>query len=337
MVCFFFFNRPPPVFSGPSGSCRSKSYHHLMYNHPARYSDNIHSDPLYRKTIRSIRPVEAAGFIPAQSFGGRRGHTRYVIVNEHEPRKKLLRSATRIPRHFLMEEPTEILELYPCNIKRYTPRTAHHQPHPHRSHASQQHLSEEEEEAEEGKGRKRTSLSKNHRPHSLSDLNQPANFYIGERVESHKSAAKDGHGRYRAQEDEEEEEDGGNEDWRVVESQPRGQPSGRGSDPLVRTRRNIQSPGRPGQSPTRTKHSESHAKSKMRAKLETPVTESDSASLASSSDQQNSSTDQYIQVIHNKERYLKSDTRQGKAAKKKSKGSFDLNGTDSNDLVCSNV
>uniref|UniRef100_A0A3P8V4S1 Transmembrane channel-like protein n=1 Tax=Cynoglossus semilaevis TaxID=244447 RepID=A0A3P8V4S1_CYNSE len=250
------------LICGPSGSCRSKSYHHLMYNHPARYSDNIHSDPLYRKTIRSIRPVEAAGFIPAQSFGGRRGHTRYVIVNEHEPRKKLLRSATRIPRHFLMEEPTEILELYPCNIKRYTPRTAHHQPHPH-----------QEEEAEEGKGRKRTSLSKNHRPHSLSDLNQPANFYIGERVESHKSAAKDG------------------------------------SDPLVRTR----------------------------PKLETPVTESDSASLASSSDQQNSSTDQYIQVIHNKERYLKSDTRQGKAAKKKSKGSFDLNGTDSNDLVCSNV
>lgn len=82
---------------------------------------------------------------------------------------------------------------------------------------------------------------------------------------------------------------------------------------------------------------ESHVKPKTKPKLDPSLTESDSASLASSSDQQNSSTDQYIQVIHNKERYLKSDTRQGKLAKKKSKTSFDLNASDSNDLVCSNV
>uniref|UniRef100_A0A4W6D6B4 Transmembrane channel-like protein n=1 Tax=Lates calcarifer TaxID=8187 RepID=A0A4W6D6B4_LATCA len=240
--------------------------HSLMY---PRYSDNIHSDPLYRKTVRSLHPVEAAGFIAAQSYGGRRGHTtRYVIVNEHEPRKKLLRSTTRIPRHYLMEEPGEILELYPRNIKRYIPRAAHHQPHPH------------QEEEEEGKGRRRTSLGKYHRPRSLSDLHQPAHFYIGE--------SKDD-----------------------LESHSR--------------------------SPARTRHTESYVKPKTRPKLETPLTESDSASLASSSDQQNSSTDQYIQVIHNKERYLKSDGRQGKLAKKKSKASFDLNVTEANDLVCSNV
>uniref|UniRef100_A0A8C4GFW3 Transmembrane channel-like protein n=1 Tax=Dicentrarchus labrax TaxID=13489 RepID=A0A8C4GFW3_DICLA len=256
-------NRPPPFLGGPSSTCRSKSYHHMAYNPPARYSDNIHSDPLYRKTIRPIHPVEAAGIITAQSYGGRRGHTtRYVIVNEHEPRKKLLRSATRIPRHYLMEESAEILELYPRNIKRYTPRAAHYHPHPHRM-----------------------SLGKAHRPRSLSDLHQPPHFYIGDRVESHMSVAKDSHaarGKYGA-------------------------------------------------------HVESYVKPKTRPKLETPLTESDSASLASSSDQQNSSTDQYIQVIHNKERYLKSDAKQGKLAKKKSKTSFDVNVTESNDLVSSNV
>lgn len=313
-----------------------------MYNPPARYSDKIHSDPLYRKTIRPVHPVEAAGYITAQSYGGRRGHTtRYVIVNEHEPRKKLLRSASRIPRHYIMEEPAEILELYPRNVKRYTPRTTLHHPHPHRSHPPQQHLSEEEEEEEEGKGRRRMSLGKAHRPRSLSDLHQPAHFYIGDRVESHMSMAKDSHtvrGRYGAQ-GEDEEGDGEEEiDWGDLESHSRSQANVRGADPLlVRTRHHIHSPGIHCQSPTRTRHTESYVKPKSRPKLETPLTESDSASLASSSDQQNSSTDQYIQVIHNKERYLKSDARQGKMAKKKSKTSFDLNVTESNDLVCSNV
>ncbi|XP_067453806.1 transmembrane channel-like protein 3 [Thunnus thynnus] len=335
-------NRLPPFLGGPSGTCRSKSYHQMAYNPSARYSDNIHSDPLYRKTTRSIHPVEAAGIITAQSYGGRRGHTtRYVIVNEHEPRKKLLRSATRIPRHYLMEEPAEILELYPRNIKRYTPRTTHHPPHPHRSYPSEQHLSEEEEEEEEGKGRRRMSLGKAHRPRSLSDLHQPAHFYIGERVESHMSMAKDSHaarGRYRAQEEDEEEDGEGETDWRDLKSHSRSQANVRGGDPLlVRTRRHIHSPGRHCQSPARTRHMESYVKPKTRPKLEPSLTESDSASLASSSDQQNSSTDQYIQVIHNKERYLKSDTRQGKLAKKKSKTNFDSNVSESNDLVCSNV
>lgn len=335
-------NRPPPFLGGPSGTCRSKSYHQMAYNPPACCSDNIHSDPLCRKTIRSIHPVEAAGIITAQGYGGRRGHTtRYVIVNEHEPRKKLLRSATRIPRHYLMKESAEILELYPRNIKRYTPRTTHHQPHPHRSHPSQQHLSEEEEEEEEGKGRRRMSLGKAHRPRSLSDLHQPAHFYIGDRVESHTSMATDSctaQGRYGAQEEDEEEDGEGHMDWGDLESHSRFKANVRGAHPLlVRTRRHIHSPGRHHQSPARSRHTETYVKPRMRPKLETPLTESDSASLASSSDQQNSSTDQYIQVINNKERCLKSDTSQGKLAKKISKTSFDLHSAESNDLVSSNV
>ncbi|KAM7406648.1 hypothetical protein PAMP_001015 [Pampus punctatissimus] len=331
-------NRPSPFLGGPIGTCRSRSYHHMAYNPPASYSDNIQSDPLYRKTSRPIHPVETAGIIAAQSYGGRRGHTtRYVIVNEHEPRKKLLRSATRIPRHYLMEEPAEILELYPRNIKRYTPCTAHHQANPHRSHKSQQHLSEEEEEEEEGKGRRRMTLGKTHWPRSLSELHQPAHFYIGEHAESHMFMAKHStaaRGRYGVQEGDGEEE----MDWRELESHSRSQANERGADPVqVQTRRHMHSPGRHCQSPARTRHMESHVKPRTRPKFEPPLTESDSASLASSSDQQNSSTDQYIQIIHNKERYLKSNTRQGKLAKKKSKTNFDLNDSESNDLVCSNV
>lgn len=329
-VCVFSLNRPPVFLGGPSGTCRSKSYHHMMYNPPSRYSDNIHSDPLYRKTIRSLHPVEAAGIITAQSYSGRRGHTtRYVIVNEHEPRKKLLRSTTRIPRHYLMEEPAEILELYPRNIKRYTTRAVHHH-HPHRSHSSQQHLSEEEEEEEEaGNSRRRVVVGKTHRPRSLSDLHQPAHFYIGDRGEGHSSTNKD-RGRYGAPD--EEEEDGEEMDWGDTEAN-----ASRADPVVVRTRRYVHSPGRHCQSPAKTRHVESYVKPKMRPKLEPPVTESDSASVASSSDQQNSSIDQYIQVIHNKERYLKSDTRHAKMAKKKSKSSFDPRGSESNDLLCSNV
>ncbi|XP_061613977.1 transmembrane channel-like protein 3 [Phyllopteryx taeniolatus] len=318
-------HRHTPFLGGQSGSCHSKSYYHKAYNHPPRSSDNIHSDPLYRKTLHAIHPVEPAGIITAHNYGVRRGHaTRYVIVNEHEPRKKLLRSATRIPRHYLMEEePGEILELYPCNIKRYTPRTPHHQAHPHRSHLSQQNLNGEEER--EGKRRRRILLEKAHRPFSLSDLHQPARFYIGDRVKSNR-------GMYRAQEEDDEEE--GDIRWRSLKS--RSQDSIRGAESLlVRTRHPMNSPGRHGQSPTSSRHMEPCVKSKTRPKLEHALTESDSASLASSSDQQNSGTDQYIQVIHNKERDLKSDTRQGKLSKERLK--LTLDSLESNDLVCSNV
>uniref|UniRef100_A0A668S4A1 Transmembrane channel-like protein n=1 Tax=Oreochromis aureus TaxID=47969 RepID=A0A668S4A1_OREAU len=296
-------NRPPPFLGGPSGASRSKSYHHMVYNSPPHCSDSIHSDPLCRKTIHSVHPVEAAGIITAQSYRGRRGHTtRYVIVNEHEPRKKLLRSATRIPRHYFMEEPTEIMELYPRNVRRYTPRNAHSKPRPYQSHASQQHPSEEDEEEDQGKGRRKMSLGKTHRPRSPSNLQQPAHFYIGDRLETYITISKENHpaqGRY-----------------------------GSHSESQANVRCLSQ---------TRARHVEPHVKSKTKQKLENVQTESDSASLASSSDQQNSSNDQYIQVIHNKERYLKSGARQGQMAKKKSKTSFDLKITESNDLVCSNV
>lgn len=316
----------------------------MAYNPPARHCDNIHSDPLCRKTIRSLHHVEAAGIVCSQGYKGRRGHTtRYVIVNEHEPRKKLLRSATRIPQHYLMGEPAEILELYPRNIKRYTPRNTHYQPHSHRTRRSQQHLSGEEEEEEEGKGKnkKRMSLGKTHRPCSLSDLHQPPHFYIGDHVETNMSTAKESHttqGRYGAQEEDDVEKGEEAMDWGDLKSRSRFQADVKEGDLiLTRTRRHIQSPARHYESPIRIKHMESYVKPKMKPKLETPLTESDSVSLASSSDQQNSSTDQYIQVIHNHERYLKSDAQQGKIAKKMSKTSFDLNFTESNDLVSSNV
>ncbi|XP_076743230.1 transmembrane channel-like protein 3 isoform X3 [Maylandia zebra] len=335
-------NRPPPFLGGPSGTCRSKSYHHMVYNSPPHCSESIHSDPLCRKTVHSVHPVEAAGIITAQSYRGRRGHTtRYVIVNEHEPRKKLLRSATRIPRHYFMEEPTEIMELYPRNVRRYTPRNAHSKPRPYQSHASQQHPSEEDEEEDQGKGRRKMSLGKTHRARSPSNLQQPAHFYIGDRLETYITISKENHtaqGRYGAQDVDEEENGVGEIACGDEESHSESQANVRVVDPLLlQTRCHIHSPRRQYLSQTRARHVEPHVKSKTKQKLENVQTESDSASLASSSDQQNSSNDQYIQVIHNKERYLKSGARQGQMAKKKSKTSFDLKITESNDLVCSNV
>uniref|UniRef100_A0A4W5M975 Transmembrane channel-like protein n=2 Tax=Salmoninae TaxID=504568 RepID=A0A4W5M975_9TELE len=321
--------RSPTVSILHNGTCRSKSYHHVAYNPPTRYSsENIHSDPLYRKTIRPMHSAEAAGIVTAQSYVGRRPYTtRYVIVNEHEARKKLLRSATRVPRHFRAEDPVgEIVELIPRNIKRYTPRAPHLHGHPHRLNPPQSHLSDEEEE-EEARGKResrRGSFGQTHWPRSLSDLHQPARFYIGESLEAKLSmASKDSHtarGRYGG-----EAQKG---DWEDMET-------------------HTQSPARHPHSPSRLAHSspqgpgrrlEPQVKPKTsRSKLEPSLTESDSASLASSSDQQNSSTDQYIQVIHNKDKYLKSEARQGKLAKKKSKASIDLNVSGSKDLVCSNV
>ncbi|KAM8889544.1 transmembrane channel-like protein 3 [Synchiropus picturatus] len=281
-----------------------------------------------RSPIRSLLPKQRLEQIPSrrtprplhapenatQGYRGRRGHaTRYVILNEQEPRRKLLRSATRIPRHYLMEEPAQIVELYPCSVKRYAARA----PQLYRENLSQEHLSGE------GNGRqRRLALGNTHRPHSLSDLHQPAHFYIGER-ESHLPPVTDrrqARGRYGARGQEEAEE---------LNPRLQAEPHG------PRTRRLFHSSARPGQSqPVRSKHSESCVRSKSRQKMEPPLTESDSASLASSSDQQNSSTDQYIQVIHNKERHLNPESQQ-MMVKKKSVTTVDLK--ESRDLVCSNV
>uniref|UniRef100_A0A3Q3BEF4 Transmembrane channel-like protein n=1 Tax=Kryptolebias marmoratus TaxID=37003 RepID=A0A3Q3BEF4_KRYMA len=289
-----YIPNPRPFIGGPSGTCRSKSCLHMAYNSPAHCSDSNQSEPLYRKTVRPLHPAEAPGIIAAQSYGGRRGHaTRYVIINEHESRKKLLRSATRIPCHYVMEEPAEILELYPRNIRRYPTRTTHHQPHSYRSHTPQ-HLSKEEEEGEEerDKGRRKVSLGKTHRPRSLSDLHQQAQFYIGEGRNDNHAA------RYRVQEDDEEDNSKGDKDWVDLDFHSPAQVNRKSAEP-GRSGHHLRYPRRPSQSPSRSRHLESHVKTKLRAKLETPLTESDSASAASSSDQQNSSTDQYIQVIHN--------------------------------------
>ncbi|XP_066504152.1 transmembrane channel-like protein 3 [Hoplias malabaricus] len=293
--------RHPGYLGGMSSSCRSKSYHHMSYNPPLRYSENIHSDPLFRKSLRPLRPEP--GIITAQSYGSRRAlSTRYVIVNEHEPRKKLLRSTTRIPRHYRLVDEPEIVELYPRSIKRYIPRT------PHRSQPP--HLSEEEEEEEVDEaaknGGKRASFPQSHRPKSLSDLHQSAHFYIGDTLDSRLAQS------FYGEEEEEEEEYG--EEWEEESSHPKSS----------RTKFLKETPHRHGEGPVKPK-----AKSKRKG--EPPLTESDSASLASSSDQQNSSTDQYIQVIHNKEKYLKHNA---KMTKKKSKPGGEVNPTG---FVCSNV
>lgn len=267
----------------------------MAYNPCARYAENIHSDPLFRKTHRPMH--KEPGVIMAQSYAGHRAHTtRYVIVNEHEARKKM-RSTVRLPRHYrLADEPAEIVELYPRNVKRYIPRT------PHRSH--QPHLSEEEEEDPKSSTRK-GSIRQSQRPRSLSDLHQTARFYIGDTVESQVSMEQGLYG--------DEEDDDQDEDW-------------------VNDSSNLCSQTNIPESTHR--YVEPHVKSKSKQKVEPSLTESDSASLASSSDQQNSSTDQYIQIIHNKEKYLKPGT---KPTKKKSKNSVKLNVSASNDLVYSNV
>ncbi|XP_056095562.1 transmembrane channel-like protein 3 isoform X3 [Rhinichthys klamathensis goyatoka] len=280
-----------------SGSCRSKSYHNMAYNPCSRYAENIHSDPLFRKTIRPMHNEPA--IMAAQSYVGRRAHTtRYVIVNEHEARKKIVRSTTRVPRHYrLADEPTEIVELYPRNVKCYIPRT------PHRSH--QPHLSEEEEVEEEDP--KSSSRRGSNRPRSLTDLHQTARFYIGDAVNSQLSMEQGLYG--------DEEEDDHEDDWVNDGLHPCSQTNIRGPESAHR-------------------YGEQYVKPKTKHKVEPSLTESDSASLASSSDQQNSSTDQYIQVIHNKEKYLKPSA---KPTKKKLKKNVKLNVSGTNDLVCSNV
>ncbi|KAK7170809.1 hypothetical protein R3I94_000884 [Phoxinus phoxinus] len=280
-----------------SGSCRSKSYHNMAYNPCSRYAENVHSDPLFRKTVRPMH--NEPGIMTAQSYVGRRAHTtRYVIVNEHEARKKIVRSTTRVPRHYrLADEPPEIVELYPRNVKCYIPRT------PHRNH--QPHLSEEEEVEEEDP--KSSTRRGSNRPRSLTDLHQNARFYIGDAINSQLSMEQGLYG--------DEEEDDHEDDWVNDGLHPCSQTNIRGPESAL-------------------SYGEQYVKPKTKHKVEPSLTESDSASLASSSDQQNSSTDQYIQVIHNKEKYLKPSA---KPTKKKAKKNVKLNVSGTNDLVCSNV
>lgn len=336
----FCQNRARPFLGCPSGTHRSRSYNHMAYNSQGCCLESIHSDPLCRKAVHSINAGDAAGFVPAHGHRGRYGHTtHYVIVNEHLPCKKLLRSATRIPQHNFIEDSTEILNPCPHNGKCYIPRAAYYQPRPHRPKPSQQHPSEEALEAEKGKGRRRVSLVKTHRPHSLSDLHQPPHFYIGGHLDKNLSSPNDSHipqRRYLLGE-ENDDDDERKFAWVDFEPQTQFQKGLKGEPLLVQRRHPIQSnsPGRRCQSPRRKRHLDSCVKPKIVPKPEVPLTESDSASVASSSDQQNSSTDQYIQVIPNKKHYVKSNVQQGK--KKRSNTSYDLKVVETNDMVFSNV
>lgn len=303
--------RPPQFVGRLAGSCRSKSYHHMACSPPTCGSDSVHSEPTSRRAVRSRHPVGGPGMTAAEACGGRRGHTtRYIIVNEHAPRKKLLHSAMRIPRHYLIAEPPEILELYPHSAEYVAP--PHTKQRSHRPNVS--HLTQEWEDQEEEERLKRKRRTQEHR--LLADRH--AHFYNGDHIKNHgsrhsnprrygKAKQEDGEGEtdhlasrfHSSMNEEEEEEEDGLQLYLLH------------------------------QSPVRTKHLK---KTKVRAKAEPPQTESDSASLGSSSDQQNSSTDQYIQVIHNRSEFPPP-----KLAQKRSKTILKQNATESHDLVCSNV
>ncbi|XP_048224845.1 transmembrane channel-like protein 3 [Perognathus longimembris pacificus] len=74
-------------------------------------------------------------------------------------------------------------------------------------------------------------------------------------------------------------------------------------------------------------------KARVKARLEPACTESDSMSAASSSDQQNSSADQYLRVIHNQGKLRRSAGQLGR--RKATSGKVVVVGL--NDLICSNV
>ncbi|EMP29170.1 Transmembrane channel-like protein 3 [Chelonia mydas] len=289
-------NRYSSVVHGSASElCKTKPYTPVTFK---KHVEDVHSEPLFRKGIQQVNPDTLGAGAPA--FEGRKvPTTRYFIVNEHESRKKLLRSTSRLPRHFRMEESGDIVELYPRNVRRYVVRT------PHRTYFP--HFSEEEEEEEEEL--RRDLISRSYRPRSLSDLRPAPRFYIGERVDSQiltgKNLAKV---HYKSWDD-------------GFELERERHPHSHKKSHMKHVDLDQHYP-------------EHQVKPKSKHKLEQSLTESDSISIGSSSDQQTSSNDQYIQVIHNKEKYLKSGA---KLTRKKSKTSVDLNMSESNELICSNV
>ncbi|NWU63145.1 TMC3 protein, partial [Pterocles burchelli] len=161
------------------------------------------------------------------------------------------------------------------------------------------HPSEDEEDEEE---LGREFVTRSYRPRSLSDLRPAPRFYIGERADGHILMSKDlARVHYKSWDD--------------------------GFEPDL---------DRPpyAYKKVHLNYLEPRVKPKSKQKVEQSLTESDSISIESSSDPQNSSNDQYIQVIHSKEKYPKPGT---KVTKKKSKNSVDLNMSEPNELVCSNV
>ncbi|XP_077329394.1 transmembrane channel-like protein 3 [Lithobates pipiens] len=284
-------NRPPSIKQGSSNdACRTKNYHSAG---PKKQVEDALSEPLFRKGLRHITPERHGSSTP--SILPHRPHARYYIVNEHESRKKLLRSTSRLPRHFRMEESGDIVELYPRNVRKYVVQPPRHSHSPH--------LSEEEEDEIH-----RDLIRRSNRPRSLSDLRHNPRFYIGDRNDGQMISGRDiARMQYKSWE-------GGFQ----IDSEK----------PHHRKKVNLKNVDLDEQ------FMERHRKVKSKHKLEPCLTESDSMSNASSSDQQNSSTDQYIQVIHTKDKYIKGG---GKLTKKKSKASVDLNASPLNELICSNV
>ncbi|KAF1502881.1 Transmembrane channel-like protein 3, partial [Eudyptula minor] len=166
-------------------------------------------------------------------------------------------------------------------------------------HVYSPHPSEDEEDEEE---LGREFMNRSHRPRSLSDLRPAPRFYIGERADGHILMSKDlARVHYKSWDD----------GFELDPDRP----------PYAYKKVHLNYP-------------EPRVKPKPKQKLEQSLTESDSISIESSSDPQNSSNDQYIQVIHSKEKYPKPGT---KLTKMKSKNSVDLNMSEPNELVCSNV
>lgn len=270
--------------------CKAKVYTPVRMK---KRMEDAHSEPLFRK----MKP-ESHGAPGGPPFVGHRAHTaKYYIVNEHQPRKKILRATTRPPRNIRMDETGDFVELYPRHIRRYVVRT------PRRAYSP--HYTEEEEE-EEGYRRGVTKQT-HHRPRSLSDLRALPRFYIGEWTDNQalpsRSLAKM---RYKSWED------------------GFGLTYGRGPHPHRKIHlKNIEFdqpyPEHPG---------------KAKSKPSPSPTESDSISPESSSDQPTSGNDQYIQVLPSKEKYLKSGA---KGTPQKTNSGVELNLAEMNDLICSNV
>uniref|UniRef100_A0A6I8RTN3 Transmembrane channel-like protein n=1 Tax=Xenopus tropicalis TaxID=8364 RepID=A0A6I8RTN3_XENTR len=203
-------------------------------------------------------------------------------------------STSKLPRHFRMEESGDIVELYPRNIRRYVVQ------HPRRPYSP--YLSEDEED-----DLHRVLMRKSNRPHSMSDLRHPPRFYIGDRTDNQMLSGRD-----------------------VAKMQYKSWEGSFLDGEKLHNRKKIHH-----KNIDLAEHFvERHRKVKSKHKLEPCLTESDSVSNTSSSDQQNSSTDQYIQVIHNKDKFIKNS---GKLTRKKAKTTVDLNGSPLNDLICSNV
>ncbi|XP_005381508.1 PREDICTED: transmembrane channel-like protein 3 isoform X1 [Chinchilla lanigera] len=160
-------------------------------------------------------------------------------------------------------------------------------------------LSEEEEETPRRAGGQRPLA-----PRSLTDLHQAPHFYIGERSKSRTQDPRPW-GRRRCK--------SGGDGFESQAARPVSMPK----RPCSRNGQHPQHPPQP----------------RARPKVEPLFTDSDSLSVVSSSDQQNSSTDQYLQVTRRQGRLLRAT---GQAGRKKAKSRRALP-TELDGLVCSNV